>query len=117
MNNFVALDICPYCGQPKGIAIHKKLKDLPQECMTSPEPCDKCRETFIAKNAVPVWSTFIDSKGKVQFKNEYFFIRRDTVRTPEIINMMNTSGFLIMKENEFEEAKKYMETQKERIHA
>lgn len=117
MNDFVALDVCPYCGQPKGIAIHKNLKKLPQPCMTSPEPCDKCKEMFIAKNMVPVWSTFIDGKGNIQFKPEYFFIHRDTVTTESIRNMMMTSGFLIMKEDEFEKAKEYMEMQKERIQA
>lgn len=117
MNNYVALDMCPYCNEPKGIAIHKQLKDLPQECITSPEPCDKCREKFIANNIVPVWSTFIDNKGKLQFRNEYFFIKRDTVRTAELINMMNTYGFLVMKEEEFNKAKEYMEMQKERISA
>ena len=46
MNDFVALDVCPYCGQPKAIAIHKNLKSLPQPCMTSPEPCDTCKVRF-----------------------------------------------------------------------
>ena len=117
MNNFVALDMCPYCNQPKGIAIHKNLKKLPQPCMTSPAPCDNCRAAFVKAGVVPVWSTFIDDKGKLQFNNEYFFIRRETVRTTDLINMMNDYGFLVMKEEEFEKHKRNMETQKERIQA
>ena len=116
-NNFVALDMCPYCDEPKGIAIHQNLKDLPQPCMTSPEPCEKCKEKFIQNNIVPVWSTFTDEKGQIHFNNEYFFIKRDTVRTAELIDMMRTSGFLIMKEEEFNKAKEYMEMQRERMHA
>ena len=115
MNNFVGMDMCPYCNEPKAILIHQHMKEIPQHCMTSPEPCDKCKAKFEADNVVPVWSTFIDAKGKMQFNNEYFFIKRESVRTQPLIKMMNDCGFLVMKEEEFIKVKQYMEMNKVRM--
>ena len=117
MNNFIALDVCPYCGEAKGVVIHQQFKDLPQPCMTSPEPCKDCKERFRNQNIVPVWSTFTDDKNQIQFRNEYFFIKRDTVTTATFQNIMDTSGYLIMKEEEFLKAKEQMEPLTERIQA
>ena len=114
MNNFVGMDMCPYCNEPKAILIHQHMKEIPEHCMTSPEPCDKCKERFERDNVVPVWSTFIDAKGKMQFNNEYFFIKRDSVHGQQFLDMMNKLGFLVMKEDEFAKVKEYMEMNKVR---
>ena len=115
MNNFVGMDMCPYCNEPKAILIHQHMKEIPQHCMTSPEPCDKCKAKFEADNVVPVWSTFTDAKGKMQFNNEYFFIKRDSVHGQQFIDMVNKLGFLVMKEEEFIKVKQYMEMNKVKV--
>lgn len=43
------LDMCFWCGQPKGIALCGRLpgdKEAPMNLVTSLEPCDKCAERF-----------------------------------------------------------------------
>lgn len=114
MNNFVGMDMCPYCNEPKSILIHQRLKEIPEHCMTSPEPCDKCKERFERDNVVPVWSTFVDDKGKLQFNNEYFFIRRDSVHGQQFLDMIDKLGFLVMKEEEFAKVKLNMQMMKAR---
>lgn len=45
-----SLDICFWCGEPKGIALCGKMKgdvESPKNMVTSLEPCDKCREKFM----------------------------------------------------------------------
>ena len=44
-----SLDICFWCGEPKGVALCGMLKgdeEAPKNMVTSLEPCDKCKEKF-----------------------------------------------------------------------
>ena len=44
-----SLDICFWCGEPKGLALCGRMKgdaEAPKQMVTSLNPCDKCREKF-----------------------------------------------------------------------
>lgn len=44
-----SLDICFWCGEPKGLALCGRMKgdaEAPKNMVTSLEPCDKCKEKF-----------------------------------------------------------------------
>ena len=44
-----SMDICFWCGEPKGLALFGRLKgdaEAPKRMVTSLEPCDKCKEKF-----------------------------------------------------------------------
>lgn len=45
-----SLDICFWCGEPKGLALCGRMKgdaEAPKRMVTSLSPCDKCREKFM----------------------------------------------------------------------
>ena len=44
-----SMDICFFCGEPKGIALFGKMKgdaEAPQVVLLNYEPCDKCKEAM-----------------------------------------------------------------------
>lgn len=44
-----SLDICFWCGEPKGLALCGRMKgdsEAPKRMVTSLNPCDECREKF-----------------------------------------------------------------------
>ena len=44
-----SLDICFWCGEPKGLALCGRMKgdaEAPRNMVTSLEPCDKCKDKF-----------------------------------------------------------------------
>lgn len=43
-----SLDICFWCGEPKGVALlgRNKGREAPRQMVTSYEPCDTCKENF-----------------------------------------------------------------------
>lgn len=44
-----SMDICFFCGEPKGIALFGKMKGdakAPQSVLLNYEPCDKCKEAM-----------------------------------------------------------------------
>ena len=44
-----SLDICFWCGEPKGLALCGRIKgdaEAPRSMVTSLEPCDKCKDKF-----------------------------------------------------------------------
>lgn len=44
-----AMDVCCWCGQPKGVALMGRLKndaEAPQKIVTSYDPCDTCKKKW-----------------------------------------------------------------------
>jgi len=43
--DFVGVDVCFVCGEPKGVLLDRRLKkSLPRKAVYNDEPCDKCKE-------------------------------------------------------------------------
>ena len=54
-NNFVGMQVCPYCNEPMGVLIHTHLREIPRVSCTGPEPCNACKAKFEKDDVVPVW--------------------------------------------------------------
>ena len=90
-----SLDICFWCGEPKGIAICGKMKvdaEAPKNMVTSLEPCDKCKEKFkIGVHLIEVVDdgslfgekkafSFVDTDGKPHWPTgRYMVIKPDAM--------------------------------------
>lgn len=94
-NNFVGMQVCPYCKEPMGILIQTHFKEIPQQSSTSPEPCDKCKAKFEADGVVPVWEVRNPGERNLDYTGRYAFFRRAAVKDPAMIKMMEDVGFLI----------------------
>ena len=69
-----ALDLCPWCGEARGVALLGRLpddKEAPRSLCTSMEPCDKCRAemdkgiTFFEATPKPNGSSFPEAQKGV----------------------------------------------------
>lgn len=72
--SFVALDCCPLCNEPKGIAMDNKLKPVfdKREICTSPEPCDKCKEKLKSVNHIVFYEANEDKENFTPTKKQPF---------------------------------------------
>lgn len=93
-NDFIGMQMCPYCNEAMGILIDRNLKSIPKMACTGPEPCDKCKEKHKNDSVVPMWEAERTYKG-LDFTGRYIFFKRAAVIGKEFINMMNTVGFLV----------------------
>lgn len=54
--SFVTLDACIICGEPKGLMLEKKMRPIfERETVTSIEPCEKCRETYLKEGVMLIY--------------------------------------------------------------
>lgn len=53
-NDFVAIEVCPYCRKERGIAIQQNMKALPKCVSIDPKPCDKCIEDYKNRNILRI---------------------------------------------------------------
>lgn len=98
-NNFVGMQMCPYCKEPMGILIQQNLKEIPRTCCTGPEPCDECKKKFKADGTVPVWEVRNPGKPNPDYTGRYVFFLREAVKDPAMIKMMEDLGFLMCDES------------------
>lgn len=54
MNDFIALEVCAYCGKERGIAIQQYMKKLPRQVCADPTPCEHCIAEYKAKNVMMI---------------------------------------------------------------
>ena len=90
-----SLDICFWCGEPKGLALCGRMKgdaEAPKNMVTSLEPCDKCKEKFkIGVHLIEVVDdgsifgekksfAFVDTDGKPHWPTgRYMVIKPDAM--------------------------------------
>lgn len=112
-NSFVGMDCCVYCNEPKGILLHKHMKEIPYHNYSSPEPCDKCKKQFEAEGKVPMHEITVDYKGNINPTGRYIFLKREAVQGEQFIKMMNEKGFLFCDKETFESITKGVSTSSE----
>lgn len=94
-NDFVGMQVCPYCDECMGVLIQQNLKEIPKKCCTSPEPCDKCKAKFEKDGVVPVWEVTNPGMRNPNYTGRRAFFHRSAIKDEALIEMMNTVGFLI----------------------
>ncbi|KYC46100.1 MAG: hypothetical protein AMQ74_01869 [Candidatus Methanofastidiosum methylothiophilum] len=53
--SFVTLDVCIICGEPKGIAIDRRMQQrFEMETILEIEPCDKCKEKYLKEGVMMI---------------------------------------------------------------
>lgn len=100
-NDFIGMDCCVYCKEPKAILIHKHFKPIPKCSSSSPEPCDACKHKFEENDVVPLHEVIPVRKG-YEPTGRYVFVRRSAIDGEEFVSMMNKVGFLYAIREEFE---------------
>lgn len=64
-----SMDICFFCGEPKGIALFGKMKgdaEAPREVLLNYAPCDKCKEQM--SQGTTVIEVVMDNNGNKPIK-------------------------------------------------
>ena len=103
-HEFVGMDLCLYCNEVKQLLLQPNFfrsgdemipkKGIRKTQITSPEPCDKCKEKFKKQGIVPMIEAERGEHGPI-FGKRYVFIKRKAVKEKEFKDFMNKHGFLI----------------------
>lgn len=86
-----SLDICFWCGEPKGLALCGRIKgdaEAPRNMVTSLEPCNKCKDKFkLGVHLIEV----IDDGSRFGYNKAFAFV--DTEGKPH----WPTGRYVVMK--------------------
>ena len=113
MHEFVGMDMCIYCMEPKQLLLQTKFhknangemvpnKGIRRQQATSPEPCDKCKEKFKEQGIVPIVEATKDEHG-LEYGKRYFMAPREAIHGEEFERMIEKVGFLIMPPEDMDE--------------
>lgn len=99
---FVGMDMCIYCGECKQLLLQTHFlpdgtpfKGIKRQQSTSPEPCDKCKESFKEKGIVPMIEASKDEHtGEPIYGHRYVFINYNAL-SEEFQKLADTHGFVI----------------------
>jgi len=72
-----SLDICFWCGTPKGVALFGKLRDdkeAPREVVTGYDPCDECKKNMA------MGITFIEASSDHGYTGRWWVLKEEAVR-------------------------------------
>lgn len=95
-----SMDICFFCGEPKGIALFGKMKgdaEAPRHVLLNYEPCDKCKEAM-AKGTT-ILEVVTEDNGNPQIQEgayptgRWCVMRHDAAK--ELFNTDNKTVLLI----------------------
>lgn len=105
-HQFVAQDLCMYCGEIKQLLIQKRFTEngrpkdkLPKKVCTSPEPCNKCKEQ--GKKEGWFYLTEVDDSG---LTGRYIKAKRKAIKGMK--KEVDKWGFALINKEDFERVTK-----------
>lgn len=101
--DFIGMDCCPICDEPRGILIHKHLrKTLSEKMCTSPKPCDKCIKDLEENNAFIMYECRGENHHTPDFTGRWVKCNLEAFNFPEdTMNFIKENRFMCATEENF----------------
>lgn len=101
--SFIGMDCCPICNEPRGILIHKQLRNtLNKHMCTSPKPCDKCIKDLEENNAFIMYECHGEDHYKPNYTGRWVKCNLDAFTFPEdTMNFIKENRFMCATEENF----------------